>query len=126
MRERPHHLQIMLAEDEPLIALLLEDLLEAMGHTICAVETTEAGVVATGQRTMPDLIIADCRLREGSGIRAVETILKERFVPHIFMSGDVLRPDALDPAAVILRKPFFDRDLSTAIDKALMFDAAPP
>lgn len=118
-------LRIVLVEDEPLIALLLEDLLQAMGHDICATEMTEIGAVAAIRRTRPDLIIADSRLRTGSGLRAVATILEERFVPHIFMSGEDLREHVLDPAAVILKKPFFDPDLVNAIEKALASTDAP-
>ena len=112
-------LRIVLVEDEPLIAMLLEDLLTDMGHDVCATEATEARAVSAVIRERPDIMIVDCHLREGSGIDAVAEILKDGFVPHIFMSGDNLRGKVLDAAAVVLQKPFFDGELSAAIDQAL-------
>lgn len=116
---RTRNLRIVLVEDEPLIALLLEELLNEMGHDVCATEATQASAVDAFHRERPDIMIVDCRLREGRGIDAVTEILKDRFVPHIFMTGDDLRAEALDPAAVVLRKPFLDIELSKAIEKAL-------
>ena len=118
-------LRIVLVEDEPIIAILLEEILTDMGHLVCATEATQAGAVAAVRRECPDIMIVDCRLAEGSGIAAVEDILQEGFVPHIFMTGDDLRAEGLHPAAVVLRKPFRDNEISAAIEKALV-PAAPP
>jgi two-component system, response regulator PdtaR len=111
-------LRIVLVEDEPLIALLLEDLLLEIGHIVCATEATQSGAIAAALRERPDMMIVDCRLREGNGIEAMTAILNDGFVPHIFMTGDDLRGQRIDPAAVILQKPFLDSQLSAAIDKA--------
>lgn len=113
------HLRIVLVEDEPLIAILLEDLLQDMGHDVCATEATQGSAVAACRREKPDMMIVDCRLREGSGVDAVAEILEDGFVPHIFMTGDDLRGQKLDAAAVVLRKPFLVEELGAAIDKAL-------
>ncbi|MGV8937380.1 MAG: response regulator [Allorhizobium sp.] len=113
------NLRIVLVEDEPFIAILLEDLLKDMGHDVCATEMTQAGAVAAYRRESPDIMIVDCRLREGSGLDAVAEILSDGFVPHIFMTGDDLRGQKLDPAAVVLRKPFQVDELIAAIDKSL-------
>ncbi|WP_246659070.1 response regulator [Rhizobium sp. FY34] len=113
------NLRIVLVEDEALIAVLLEDLLTDMGHHVCATESTQENAIAAFLRESPDLMIVDCRLRKGCGIKAMADILKNAFVPHIFMTGGDLRGQALHPAAVILKKPFLDDDLTAAIAKAI-------
>jgi CheY-like chemotaxis protein len=112
-------LRILLVEDDSLIGLLLGDVLTDMGHEICAIEATETGAVEAAARFMPDLMIVDAWLDEGSGVSAVRRILHAGFVPHIFVSGDRLENLPLDPAAVILRKPFFASELASAILRAL-------
>ena len=112
-------LRILLVEDENIIAVLLADILAEMGHEVCAIEATEAGAVAAAARTRPDLMIVDERLVEGSGVSAVREILLSRFVPHIFVSGDLLSDRSIGPEAVVIQKPYFDGDLVRAIDRAM-------
>lgn len=111
-------LRVMIVEDEPLIALLLAEMLTAMGHEVCGSERTEADAVTTALRLSPELMIVDACLHEGSGISAVEEILHAGFVAHIFMSGAHLSEETFHPQAVSIRKPFFEADLIRAIEKA--------
>ena len=119
-------LEVLIVEDEPLIAGLFTDIMEEMGHHVCAVESTEAGAVAAALKWQPQLMIVDAGLSRGSGIVAVQTILQTGFVPHIFVSGDRLPSSKLDPRAVVLQKPCRDSDLSAAIDCALGGRPSPP
>lgn len=112
-------LRILLAEDEPWIAIFLKELLEDMGHDVLPVETTEDGVVTAATRDKPDLMIVDNNLKTGSGTDAVKTILKTGFIPHIFTTGDTLADVWTHPGAVVLRKPFRDNDLTAAIERAM-------
>lgn len=112
-------LRVLIVEDEALIAYVLAEILEEMGFAVCATEATEAGAVTAALQYQPDLMIVDARLREGSGISAVETILRNQFVPHVFVSGDRLTSLALHPRAIVLQKPFLEADLARAIQRAL-------
>jgi two-component system, response regulator PdtaR len=116
-------LRIMVVEDEGMIATLLADVLEEMGHEVCAVEATETAAVAVALCCRPEMMIVDARLGEGSGISAVDQILRTAFVPHVFVSGDALRVKQLKPGAVVMQKPFRELDLARAMQSAL--DAAP-
>ena len=109
--------KILLAEDEPIIAMLMARVLRAMGHEICAVEATEAGVVAAARLHRPQLMIVDARLRHGSGVAAVQTILQQGFVPHVLVSGTVI--EGMGPDAVLLSKPFTERELVAAMESAM-------
>ena len=84
---------------EILIGMLLADTLGAMGYDVCAIEATETGAVAAAARCEPDLMIVDARLRDGSGVSAVEEILRTGWVPHCWSLVD-----AKGPAAVSVRK----------------------
>lgn len=112
-------LRIVLVEDEPLIAILLEDLLQEIGHEVVATTATEADAVAAVRRVKPDLMIVDCNLQEGTGNGVVACILADGFLPHIFMTGDDIRDQRFGPGTIVLRKPFLDTALIAAIDAAM-------
>jgi two-component system, response regulator PdtaR len=115
-------LQILVVEDDSLIAMLLVDTLAEMGHGVCGVETTEAGAVAAALRCRPDLIIVDAQLRQGNGVSAIDEILSTRFVAHLFVSGDIKAILSKRPGVVAIEKPFREAELDRAIQLAL--DAA--
>jgi CheY-like chemotaxis protein len=117
-------LRILVLEDDAVLAMLVGDLLEAMGHEVCASESTEDDGVAAAERCRPDLMIVDIRLGEGSGVSAVEKILRAGPIPHLFASGDISRIKALPPGAVAILKPFREPDLARAIERALGATAA--
>jgi two-component system, response regulator PdtaR len=110
-------LRVLIIEDETVIALLFEEVLSEMGHTVCAIERTQAGAVEAAERHKPDLIIVDVRLQSGSGIIAMNAILQSGFVPHLYVSGDVVDRALLNPAAGILQKPFYETQLVKAIER---------
>jgi CheY-like chemotaxis protein len=115
-------LQILVVEDDSLIAMLLVETLAEIGHGVCGVEATENGAVVAALRCRPDLIIVDAQLREGNGVSAVDQILGIGFVPHLFISGDIKKVLARRPNAVAIAKPFREPELMQAIQRAL--DAA--
>jgi DNA-binding response OmpR family regulator len=112
-------LRVLVVEDEILIGMLLADTLGAMGYEVCAIEATETGAVAAAARCKPGLMIVDARLRDGSGVSAVEEILRTGWVPHVFISGETSTIQALRPGSIVIRKPFRDMDLHGAIQRAL-------
>jgi DNA-binding response OmpR family regulator len=112
-------LRILLVEDDSLIGLLLGDMLESMGYEICAIEATEANAVIAAALHHPGLMIVDAGLCEGSGIGAVDEILRCGPVPFLFTSGDSLGVRLLKPDAVVIQKPFREFELAAAIERAL-------
>lgn len=118
-------LRVLVVEDDALIAMLLTELLAGMGHDVCATAATEADAVAAALRCEPDLMIVDAGLRGGSGVSAVERILRARPLAHLFISGDAQRVRASKPDAVVVRKPFRRAELARAIDVALDAAAVP-
>lgn len=96
-----------------MIGLALGQMLEDMGHEVCAVATTEAAAVDAARTRKPDLMIVDAHLNEGSGVAAVETILGSVPMPYFFISGS--KVPAARPGAIVLEKPFFEPQLREAI-----------
>ena len=112
-------LRVLVAEDDTIVGTLLGELLKEMGHEVCAIEATEADAVAAAVRCRPDLMIIDVRLGDGSGISAVEEILRTGPVSYMFVSGDISSVQVLRPGAVIIRKPYREPDLAQAIQRAI-------
>ena len=112
-------LRILVVEDEAIIAMLLTEVLQGMGHSVCATAARESDAVAAAIRCKPDLMIVDARLGEGSGISAVERVMRVWPVPHLFVSGDIAGVHARKPDAVVIQKPFREADLALAIQRAL-------
>ena len=112
-------LRTLVVEDDAIIAGLLAETLEGLGHAVCAVETNVARAVAAASRWRPDLMIVDVGLGEASGIAAVKQTLSSNFVPHVFVTGSALSGLSVDPDFVLLRKPFRVSDLDQAIQRVL-------
>jgi CheY-like chemotaxis protein len=112
-------LRVLVIEDDALIAMLLAELLAGMGHDVYATAATEAEAVIAAALYRPDLMIVDAGLGRGSGVSAVEEILRAGPVAHVFISGDAGRVHARKPDAVVVRKPFREAELARAIDTAL-------
>jgi CheY-like chemotaxis protein len=112
-------LNVLVVEDDAVIGMLLAEMLAGMGHDTCAIAANEADAVAAADRCRPDLMIVDARLGDGSGIAAVDEILRTGPVPHLFASGNAPRVLVLRPSAVVLQKPFGEADLADAIQRAL-------
>jgi len=121
-------LNILIVEDDIMISALLAEVLEGMGHGVCAIEATERGAVIAAHRCRPDLMIVDVWLGDGNGVTAIEEIRRTTFVPHIIVSADLSKVKNLRPDAVVLQKPFREFDLERAMLRALEADpnCSPP
>jgi CheY-like chemotaxis protein len=106
----------LIIEDQPLIGMLIEDQLRGLGYTSFDVAADEATAIELGSARCPDLITADDRLTQGSGIDAVRTICAHQAIPVVFIVGN---PHEVGiPDAVTLPKPFRAEDLRSAVEQA--------
>jgi CheY-like chemotaxis protein len=117
---------VLIIEDEPLIADHLKDIVGDGGHRTVAHATTAAEARAAFDRHNPSLVLSDVQLADGSsGIDAVEDILEQRAVPVIFITGfpeKLLTGEGPEPAFLIT-KPFRDETVRATISQALFFGA---
>ncbi len=115
---------ILIIEDEPLIAMDLEALVEGLGHNVTGVARTRTEAVKLAQAKRPGLILADIQLADGSsGLDAVNDLLKAFEVPVIFITAypeRFLTGERPEPAFLIA-KPFQPANVSAVISQALFF-----
>jgi CheY-like chemotaxis protein len=115
---------ILIIEDEPLIAMDLEALVEGLGHNVTGVARTRTEAVKLAAAKRPGLILADIQLADGSsGLDAVNDLLKSFEVPVIFITAypeRFLTGERPEPAFLIA-KPFQPANVSAVISQALFF-----
>jgi two-component system, response regulator PdtaR len=117
--------RILVVEDDAQIGAALAEMLDLMGHEVCAIEATQVDAVKAAARCKPDLMIVDVRLGDGDGVSAVAEILRNGFIAHVFVSGDASKVRALESRAVAIQKPFRESDLVRAIERARGAPRAP-
>jgi CheY-like chemotaxis protein len=113
---------VLIIEDEPIIAMDIEELVQSCGHRVVGVASTEAEAVAIAKRTRPGLILADINLGiGGDGSSAVARIVQLHATPVIFVTAypeRLLTGDAAEPTYVIT-KPFEPLTLAIATYQAV-------
>jgi len=116
---------VLIIEDEPLVALDLREIVEGLGHGVVGIARTHKEAVAAIAATWPGLILADIQLADGSsGIEAVNEILGSLSTPVIFVTAypeRFLNGEPPEPAFLIA-KPFSVDGLKAVISQALFFD----
>jgi CheY-like chemotaxis protein len=116
---------VLIIEDEPIIALDIESLVEELGHRVSGIARTRDEAVELAKKFKPGLVLADIHLADGSsGLDAVDDILKGLDMPVIFITAypeRLLTGDRPEPAFLIT-KPFQPDSVRAAISQALFFD----
>ncbi|MFP5449902.1 MAG: response regulator [Alphaproteobacteria bacterium] len=115
---------VLIIEDEPVIAADIEALVKELGHTVVDIAATRTEAVDAVSRNRPGLVLADIQLADGSsGIDAVKDILAELDVPVIFITAfpeRLLTGERPEPTFLIT-KPFQPETVKAAIGQALFF-----
>ena len=79
--------RILLVEDEPLIAMMLEDFVDVLGHQVAGTADTVASALPLVAQGGIDVAILDVNLRGGERSWPVADALAEQGVPVILASG---------------------------------------
>lgn len=116
---------ILIIEDEPLIAMDIEQMVEGLGHNVVGIARTHKEAVALYHKTQPRMILADIQLADGSsGIDAVNDILHTHPIPVIFITAfpeRLLTGERPEPTFLVT-KPFNPDMVKALISQALFFD----
>lgn len=117
--------KVLIIEDEPLIALDIEDLVSGLGHDVVGIARTRQEATELALGTSPSLVLADIQLADGSsGIDAVNAILGFSSVPVIFITAypeRLLTGERPEPTFLVT-KPFKPEMVKAVISQALFFD----
>ncbi len=116
--------EVLIIEDEPVIAADIEALVRELGHDVIDIAATRGEAVDAVARKTPGLVLADIQLADGSsGIDAVKDILARLDVPVIFITAfpeRLLTGERPEPTFLIT-KPFQPETVKAAIGQALFF-----
>jgi CheY-like chemotaxis protein len=116
--------RVLIIEDEPIIALDLENLVTELGHTVVAIAATREEAVQKALSERPGLVLADINLGEGgSGIDAVSEILDSFDIPVIFITAypeKLLTGERPEPTYLVA-KPFLPESVQATVGQALFF-----
>ena len=121
MRMTPNA-RILIVHDDPSAGQALTGCLQDMGHTVCAVVSSDGQAVEEAADRGPGLALIDLE-QDARGIGAAERIAGRSGAPVVYLVGDVdedvlERARTTGPSGYVL-KPFADRQLRLSIDAAL-------
>lgn len=119
---------VLVIEDEALIALDLTASVSRLGHNVLGVARTHQQAIEIGRKTQPDLILSDIQLADNSsGIDAVRDLLSHfGEIPVIFITAfpeDLLTGEGPEPAFLIA-KPYTMEQVESAVVQAMFFSSA--
>lgn len=117
-------LRVLVVEDEPLVAIMLEDALQDFGYQVVGpVENLKAAIQLAGSERL-DAAVLDINI-DGTISDAVADRLMTRGIPFLLVSGYTRDLGLRFGNVPLLRKPFTTADLHRAV-AALVDRAAHP
>ncbi|MGE0748052.1 MAG: response regulator [Rhodospirillales bacterium] len=111
----PPGMRILIAEDEALVAMMIEDIVIDLGCAVIGPAGTVARALSLIDSEAPDGALVDLNLG-GEHAGPIAAALKARNIPFIFVSGyGRTMADGANADVPIVSKPFDERDLRRAI-----------
>lgn len=111
------HQSVIIVEDEPVILVMVEQMVEDLGLTVVGCAFSEADAVDLLNHTTPHIAILNVKLGTDTSL-AVADACKERGISVVFATG--LSPDSyfqFCDGQPVLNKPFTIEDLSEALER---------
>ena len=106
--------RVVVVEDEPLIVMLITDMLEELGHELVGACGSIEDALKLVQREAFDVALLDIDLGGKSGY-AVADVVVARGIPIVLMSGFSGRPPSPYQEVAVLGKPFQLDDLERVL-----------
>jgi CheY-like chemotaxis protein len=108
-------LNLLIVEDEVLIALSIEDTLLSSGHVIVGIAGDVASALDLARSSKIDLALCDVRLAKGDSGIDVASRLADQGIPVVYLSGNC--PPHASHALVLgcISKPFQTAALHSAV-----------
>ena len=117
--------KVLIIEDEPMIAMDLKGIAEALGHQVTSVARTHSDALVAAKKERPGLVLADIQLADGSsGLEAVNEMLEGFSVPVVFITAypDRLLTGERPEPAFLITKPYQPDTVKAIVSQALFFD----
>jgi CheY-like chemotaxis protein len=113
------NLQVLVVEDESMVAMMIEDMLTDLGHQVVATSGNLSNASKLVLNANADLAILDVNLN-GEETYPIAASLASRKIPFIFATGYGSSGIKSEWSGVpVLQKPFQARELAEAITRAM-------
>ncbi|MCZ3365699.1 MULTISPECIES: response regulator [Methanobacterium] len=115
---------ILIVEDESIVALDIQDKVERLGYGVLAVVSSGEKAIEEVKKSQPDLVLMDIVLKgEIDGIETAERIREHFNIPIIYLTAhsdnQTLNRAKITGPFGYLVKPFVDSELRSAIEEVL-------
>ncbi|MDP9311391.1 MAG: response regulator [Chloroflexota bacterium] len=115
--------RVLIAEDNELVALTLEEQLSNLGYAVVGVAHSGSEAVRLCTQLNPDIVIMDMQMPEMGGDAAAQQIAKQHPTPVIMLTAysdtEHIRKAELSGALAYLIKPVNPEELPPTIDVAI-------
>ena len=112
-------LKVLIAEDQLMIADLLDEFLSASGYEVCGIARTVEEAVALGELHKPDLALLDVRLAKGGlGPEIARRLGSRGKFGVLYATGDDVRTSTLTQADgdASIAKPYRPEDVLRSLE----------
>jgi response regulator NasT len=121
-------MRVLIAEDEPVIALALAQRLRELGHEPIGPAADGEQAVAIARETEPDVYLFDIELPGRTGLAAADELAREGLRRPVVVITGVTDPSLVDRSvesgvSAYLTKPIDDRELDAALKLATVRQA---
>jgi DNA-binding response OmpR family regulator len=115
---------ILIVEDEAIVALELKYRLTKLGYDVCGTASTGSKAIQIAENYKPDLALMDVQIKGSLNGIEVASLLKDKFgIPSIFLSAfsDELTKQQMANICDFehLQKPFEASELKNAIERMI-------
>lgn len=110
-------MKLLLVEDDPLILLVIEDVLQDAGHSVLSASSAESAITHLETETDISLVFTDIDLPGMNGLQLAAHVRKRWSPVGIVIASGMRRPgpDEMPDNAVFLPKPYLSKDVLQAI-----------
>ena len=110
---------ILIVEDDPFIALDLQDFFLDEGYNVIGPTATSSGGLSLLDAQSPDCALLDYNLLSDTSDKIATRLDREK-IPYIFLTGQINRVvSSVHPSIPIVSKPFDPFEIRTAINQIL-------
>jgi DNA-binding NarL/FixJ family response regulator len=116
-------LEVLIVEDQALIAFHLQDLVEEAGHRVAAIAHDGSSALAAAEQQRPTIAIMDIRLAHGdSGVDVARRLYEAHRIRCLFVSANIneeIRESVADLRPLgFIGKPFLAAEVIAAVQAA--------
>ena len=115
---------VLLVEDEPIVSMLVEDMLTGLGAQVVGPAAQVGEALELARTARIDIAVLDVKLGSDSSAMVAEE-LRRRGTPYVLATGFDSLQDTHGRNVPLLQKPYLQEDLERALLRALDDNSRP-